>query len=78
MPLGGRLLVRSKTDWRVAVVSRIVEGEITLSVSSPRGRNYRLRRTADTELSYDGLIPFLTSESAEAWHENFSTYDSRW
>jgi hypothetical protein len=79
MPLGGRLLVRSKKDWRVAVVSRIsVEGVITLSVASPRGTNYRLRRDADTEIAFDGTIPFLTSDSDDAWHENFSSYDSRW
>jgi hypothetical protein len=78
MPLGGRLLVRSKKDWRVAVVSRISEEGITLSVASPRGTNYRLRRMADAELAFYGKIPFLTSESEDAWHENFSSYDSRW
>lgn len=78
MPLGGRLLVRSKKDWRVAVVSRISEGGITLSVASPRGTNYRLRRGADAELAFDGQIPFLTADFDDTWHENFSSYDSRW
>jgi hypothetical protein len=35
IPLGGRLLIRSKKDWRVAVVSRIGEDKITISVASP-------------------------------------------
>jgi len=78
IPLGGRLLVRSKTDWRVAVVCRIAEDKITISVASPRGYCYRLRRAADAEVRFDGGIPFLLLESAEAWRENFSTYDVRW
>ncbi len=78
IPLGGRLLIRSKTDWRVAVVSRITEDQITISVASPKGYNYRLRRTADSHVEFDGRIPFLTIDDAEAWRENFSTYDVRW
>lgn len=78
MPLGGRLLLRSKKDWRVAVVSRIAEDKVTISVASPGGYCYRLRRPLDAELSLDGKIPFLIIESAEPWRENFSTYDSRW
>ena len=78
MPLGGRLLVRSKKDWRVAVVSRITEEQITISVASPTGHNYRLRRALDASISFDGRIPFLTIEDAEAWRENFSSYDVRW
>ncbi len=78
IPLGGRLLVRSRTDWRVAVVCRIAEDKITISVASPRGYCYRLRRPLDAPLSFDGRIPFLTVESAEPWRENFSAYDVRW
>ncbi|MBA2335279.1 MAG: hypothetical protein ACR2M8_13480 [Pyrinomonadaceae bacterium] len=78
MPLGGRLLIRSRTDWRVAVVSRIIEDRITLSVSSPKGRNYRLRRLPESEIFFDGTIPFLVFEADENWRENFAFYDSRW
>ena len=78
LPLGGRLLIRSKKDWRVAVVCRIAEDKITISVASPGGYNYRLRRPADAPLDHDGLIPFLCLESAEPWRENFSPYDVRW
>lgn len=78
IPLGGRLLVRSKTTWRVAVVSRITEDHVTISVASPRGSCYRLRRPIDAEIEFDGGIPFLRFESEEAWRENFSPYDVRW
>jgi hypothetical protein len=78
IPLGGRLLIRSKTDWRVAVVSRIADDQITISVASPKGYNYRLRRPANARVDLDGLIPYLTIESTEAWRENFTSYDVRW
>jgi hypothetical protein len=78
LPLGGRLLVRSRTDWRVAVVCRIADDRITISVASPKGYNYRLRRATDASIAFDGEIPFLVLEDAEAWRENFSAYDMRW
>lgn len=78
MPIGGRLLVRSKKDWRVAVVSRITEEKVTLIVCSPKGGTYRLRRAYDCEIIFDGKIPLLKCEPAEDWRENFSPYDIRW
>lgn len=78
IPLGGRLLVRSRKDWRFAVVSRIAEDSITLSIASPTGYNYRTRRPAEAEIGFDGRIPFLIFEEAENWRENFTSYDLRW
>lgn len=78
IPIGGRLLVRTKKDWRVAVVSRIGEEKITLSISSPSGRNYRLRRLPGAVIGFDGMIPVLKFETPENWRENFSVYDLRW
>jgi hypothetical protein len=78
IPLGGRLLVRSKTDWRYAVVARIADDKITLSVASPKGGSYRLRRVPESAISYDGRIPYLCCDSLDTWRENFSTYDVRW
>jgi hypothetical protein len=78
IPLGGRLLVRSKKDWRVAVVCRIAEDQITISVASPKGYNYRLRRPTDAAINLDGRIPFLFIEDSDTWRENFSSYDMRW
>ncbi|MEO8042574.1 MAG: hypothetical protein ABI646_08195 [Acidobacteriota bacterium] len=78
IPLGGRLLIRSKKDWRVAVVSRIAEDQITISVASPGGYCYRLRRPLDASISFDGRIPFLVIENSDTWRDNFSPYDMRW
>ena len=78
IPLGGRLLVRSKTDWRVAVVCRIAEDKVTISVASPKGYNYRLRRPLDAVVDFDGRIPYLIADNKETWRENFTSYDVRW
>ena len=78
IPLGGRLLVRSKTDWRVAVVCRIGEDKITISVASPKGYNYRLRRPLDAVVDFDGRIPYLIADTTETWRDNFTSYDVRW
>ena len=78
LPIGARLLVRSKKDWRVAVISKILEEKITLIVSSPTGRNYRLWRKLDAEIIFDGKIPLLKIDLEENWRENLSSYDIRW
>ena len=78
LPVGARLLVRSKTDWRVAVISKFNKEKATLIVCSPLGRTYRLRRLLDSEIIFDGKIPILKSETEENWRENFSKYDWRW
>lgn len=77
-PVGSRLLVRSKKDWRFAVVCRKTDEFISLSVASPSGYNYRVKRTADLELFFDGQIPFLKANESDGWRENFSSYDLRW
>ncbi len=78
LPLGARLIVRTKKDWRFAVVSRFDEEKATLIICSPSGRTYRLRRLLDAEIIYDGKIPILKIEIEENWRENFSKYDFRW
>lgn len=78
MPVGGRLLVRSKKDWRVAVVARKTDEFISISIASPSGHNYRIRRGADEAIYLDGIIPFLPREESEPWRDNFTAYDLRW
>ena len=78
LPIGSRLLVRSKTDWRFAAVSKIADERIVLTVCSPTGRTYRLRREFDTAVAIDGSIPVLLHDVAENWRDNFSRYDVRW
>ncbi|MGD9561283.1 MAG: hypothetical protein AB7F88_03835 [Pyrinomonadaceae bacterium] len=77
-PVGSRLLIRSKKDWRFAVVCRKTDEYISLSVASPTGYNYRLKRPADLELFFDGQIPYLAANASDHWRDNFSPYDPRW
>ncbi len=78
LPIGGRLLVRSKTDWRSAVVARFNLEKVTLIVCSPTGRTYRLHRHLEAKILFDGFIPILRIETEENWRENFTKYDFRW
>lgn len=78
LPIGARLLIRSKTDWRSAVVCRRAEEKATLSVCSPSGRTYRLHRNLESEIVFDGFIAILKIETGDTWRENFTKYDFRW
>jgi len=78
LPVGARLLIRSKKDWRAAVVSKLNEKKATLIVCSPSGRTYRLQRNLEVAIVFDGTIPILKIESEENWRENFTKYDLRW
>ncbi len=77
LPTGARLLVRSKKDWRSAVISKVIEETVTLIVSAPSGFSYRLRRNLQTEIFFDGDLPILEN-SDENWRDNFTKYDCRW
>ena len=76
--VGSRLIVRSRTDWRFAAISKIADERIVLTVCSPSGRTYRLRRDLDTQVSLEGTIPVLIHEEPEDWRANFCQYDVRW
>ena len=78
LSVGARLLVRSRIDWRFAAVSKIVEEKVVLTVCSPTGRTYRLRRELDTAISMEGTIPVLIYDSQDTWRDNFGRYDHRW
>jgi len=78
LPTGSRVLVRSRTDWRFAAVSKIVEQKVTLTVCSPSGRTYRLRRDLDCQIFMEGLIPIVVCDEPDDWRDNFGRYDSRW
>jgi hypothetical protein len=78
LPIGARLLVRSRKDWRTASVSKIVEDRVVLTVCSPTGRTYRLRRELDTEIFFEGIMPILKYDLPENWRDNFTPYDHRW
>lgn len=78
LPIGARLLIRTKTDWRTAVVCRHTEEKATLAVCSPSGRTYRLHRLLECEVTFDGFLPILKIESGDTWRDNFTKYDYRW
>ena len=78
LAIGSRLLVRSKTDWRFAAISKIVEERVVLTVCSPKGGTYRLRRDCDTVVIRDGILYILPYECDDTWRDNFSRYDVRW
>ena len=78
LTVGSRLVVRSKLDWRFAAVSKIVDERVVLTVCSPTGRTYRLRRDLDCELLMEGTIPILAYDETDNWRDNFSRYDARW
>jgi len=78
LAVGSRLLVRSRVDWRFAAISRIDEERVVLTVCSPSGRTYRLRRELDAQVLIEGTVPVLPHDGNENWRENFSRYDHRW
>jgi hypothetical protein len=76
LPLGARLILRCRKDWRDATVAATTLEGITLSVSSPSGHTYRVRRPFDSPLSLDGSIPVLGEGSG--WRAGRVRYDLRW
>jgi hypothetical protein len=78
LSIGSRLIVRSRKDWRHAAVSKIADERVVLTVCSPTGRTYRLRREFDSEVVVRGTVPILAPDEPEDWRENFSRYDVRW
>ena len=78
LPVGYRIMCRSRTDWRTAVVSRFAPGKAILTVCSPTGRTYRLSRGSDLEVYSDGDLLVLRYDEKEDWRDNFASYDLRW
>jgi hypothetical protein len=75
LPVGARLILRCRKDWRDATIVRLSPDQITLSVGAPSGRTYRVRRPPDSLLSFHGSIPVLGNGS---WRACFVNYDRRW
>ncbi|HEU4595662.1 MAG TPA: hypothetical protein VFS10_11015 [Pyrinomonadaceae bacterium] len=77
LPLGARLVLRCRKDWRTATVAFIDEttARVVLSVGSPSGHTYRLRRPFDSPLTHDGPIPVLGEGH---WRAGLARYDVRW
>ena len=75
LPVGARLVLRCRKDWRDAVVAAVSLEAITLSVGSPSGHTYRVRRPHDSLLLLDGSIPVL---GEGCWRTHRVRYDLRW
>lgn len=78
LEIGQRLLYRSRTDWRYAAVARKTEESTVLTICSPTGRTYRLRRALDAEIFFEGELPVLAFEASDDWRDSFAAYDQRW
>ena len=78
LPLGARLILRCRKDWRVASVAAFESelARVVLSVASPSGHTYRVRRPSGSALRLDGPIPLL-GEGA-CWRSGLARYDARW
>jgi hypothetical protein len=75
LPVGARLVLRCRKDWRDATIAAVSLEKITLSVGSPSGHTYRVRRPSDSLLSLDGSIPVL---GEGCWRAGRVRYDLRW
>ena len=78
LPLGAHLILRCRKDWRTATVVRIELEKITLSVSSPTGRTYRMGRPPEAPLTFDNNIPLLDAGKPSCWRAGLARYDVRW
>jgi hypothetical protein len=75
---GARLVLRCRKDWRTASVSAITPDCVVLTVASPTGHTYRVRRPHDSILHFDGSIPILSDRDSSDWRVALARYDSRW
>lgn len=75
LTIGARLILRCRKDWRDATITSTFDGIVTLSVGSPSGHTYRVRRPSDSPLSIDGSIPVLGEGH---WRMGRVRYDIRW
>ena len=51
---------------------------VVLTVCSPSGHSYRLRRDLWTEVILEGGFAILPSDGDDTWRDNFTGYYRRW
>ena len=78
LPVGARLVLRCRKDWRDAAVAFVEPDRVVLSVNSPSGHSYRVRRPPDAPLFLDGPIPVLGEGTPLSWRAGRVRYDTRW
>jgi hypothetical protein len=77
LPVGARLVLRCRADWRTATVAAFdaERGRVVLNVASPSGHTYRVRRPYDSPLAHEGHVPLL---GEGCWRAGLARYDVRW
>lgn len=77
LPVGARLILRCRADWRAATVAAYEPdaARVVLNVASPNGHTYRVRRPAEATLTHDGHLPVLGEGQ---WRAGLARYDVRW
>ena len=75
LPVGARIILRCRADWRAATVAAFEPERVVLNVASPKGHSYRVRRPPDSALSLDGPVPVL---GEGCWRTGLARYDTRW
>jgi hypothetical protein len=78
LPVGARLVLRCRKDWRDAAVAFVEPDRVVLSVNSPTGHSYRVRRPTDAPLFLDGPVPVLGDSTPLSWRAGRVRYDVRW
>ena len=78
LPVGSRLLIRSRKDWRFAAISRISGDRAILTVCSPSGHTYGQGFGIDAQVIKDGSLYLLLNPCADSWRNNLGHYDKRW
>lgn len=78
LPLGARLILRCRKDWRMAAVAYVAPDCVMLAVCSPSGHTYRVRRPVDAPLTFEGHIPILGDCTRSCWRVGLARYDVRW
>jgi hypothetical protein len=78
LPVGTRLLLRTKTDWRSAVISRVGETSIALRVCCSSGRSYWTKRAPELSVVQEANIFRLATIVEEDWRTNFAKFEVRW
>ena len=78
LPVGARLVLRCRKDWRAATVAAFEPDGVRLNVASPSGHAYRVRRPHDAPISFEGAIPLLGEIPQTGWRPALARYDARW
>ncbi|HEV2914085.1 MAG TPA: hypothetical protein VGX92_12455 [Pyrinomonadaceae bacterium] len=76
LPVGARLILRCRKDWRDATIVAVTLEQVTLSVGTPKGRTYRVRRPGSTPVIQDGPVMVVGGEGS--WRTGLVRYDARW